>query len=292
VDAADRAFLHEKRALLEFGNGKSGPFTFIAVFLPAYLNLDSEEKCAAYFGALAAGFRTGEFSEFFAAYPIYERKDPFLEMNRPLFEAAHKNPAQFASGLPDLERIGQIFRRNFASYRARVWPEVQPALERRRSALDARMETGRLISAWERLTGLAFAAPRYQILLCYACANGPDMNSLSYDRNVFYSETPSDVFLQQLSHEVGTHLLAPVGAEVRAAHPEVSAATHYAAYETLAMFLNRHALGSARLAYRLPAFRDQDYLRFYEENWREGVSARDLLLKAVTKRTAAPVASP
>lgn len=289
VDPADLAFLQEKRALLEFGNGRSGPLTFVAVFLPAYLNLDTEQKYAAYFDALLAGFRTGEFTNFFAAYPVYERKDPFLEMNRPLFDAAHKNPAQFASGLPDLERIGQIVRRNFARYQAEVWPEVRPLLERRRTALAAQIETADLIGAWERLTGLAFAAPRYQILLCYACANGPDMNSLSYDRNVFYSEAAPEVFLEQLSHEVGTHLLAPVGAEVRAAHPEVPAATHYAAYETLAMFLNRRALGATKLAYRLPAFGDQERLRFYEENWKEGVTARDLLLKA---ESAPPYAAP
>ncbi len=130
--------------------------------------------------------------------------------------------------------------------------------------------------------GKSFAADRYDIILCYACKYGPNANTLSYDKNVFYYDYDLDHTIQFISHETGTHILFQEYLELYHTHA-YNPGDLYAAYESLLMWCNHKVLNTDTLSYGLPQFHDNYYHEIFDSHYTTGVSPLYLLKEALKK---------
>jgi hypothetical protein len=274
----DLALLQRHRDLLAFGNGRSGPLTFTFFFLPAWLDLPDTSAIAAYFSLLAEGLATNDYAPLFTRFPV-DWQDPFLAQNRGLFllDAAQWQ-AVVQPQLDLVEALARVFGRNAASYAETVWPTVDRELQARARHLGDLFADSDIIQRWEQFTELRFGGD-YTIVLCHANGRGPDANTLSFDRNVFYYGSDDRHLVEFVSHEVGTHLLhGPlIAAADLADATEAEFLRRYAAFEVLAMFYNRLILGRDELVYDLPQFDADRLLAIYAEHHAPGVSPATLL---------------
>ncbi|HCJ10626.1 MAG TPA: hypothetical protein DHW14_05615 [Clostridiales bacterium] len=202
VTAEDRALLAELRDPLTFGDGRAGPLVLPVIFLPSYLNLDTVPAIREYFERLDRAL-AGDPQAFLGRY-----RAPLRRLCEDWVETVDERWLAAGAGFRGpIARLGRLFVRNFPTYEAEVWPAERPGMEEVASRLDRHFAGRDVIGAWERFTGLEFRAARYQIVLVSATKNGPDANSLGYDRNVFYPYQDFDTLTQLMSHETGTHLL-------------------------------------------------------------------------------------
>jgi hypothetical protein len=147
-----------------------------------------------------------------------------------------------------------IFSRRPRASRPAVWPRERPALEAAADCLNSRLAATDLLGRWEEVTGIEFRAPRYDFVLSSAIENGPNANSLGYERTLFRPGPDLAWAVQFMSHEVGTHVLIEV---FRAAMPHHTFDRLYRAYECLARFYNRRVLNEP-LVYTLPGYDCED----------------------------------
>jgi hypothetical protein len=180
-----------------------------------------------------------------------------------------------------IRRLGDITLRNYDAFADSVWPVERPKLERVASRINEAFASSDRIGEWEKLVGRVFKYDEYNIVLCSAIQNGPNANSIGYDRVVFYHDWPIEETLEFISHEVGTHLL--IGDLKRAlASNQYEFPVLYEAYECLAYHYNARLLGENRLAYhrRMHNFRLDGYLIAYGSirDRDPGIDAYDLLL--------------
>lgn len=299
VRPGDLAVLEGCRSRLAWADGLRGDLTSPAVFLPAYLGLDAADAFMEYFDLLAEALSRCAPGP---AHPCRADAVPFLERYAgPLAKLADWTEAvdrdwlarfQDPQGLARAVReIGAIFAGNFGAYEAEVWREERPGLEAAAKELNAFLAGHDFIGQWERLSGISFRAERYEIVLVRAIENGPNANSLSYDRNVFYSGSDPAWLRQFISHETGTHILIGVLFDyfkARAAEdgsppdPETWGVI-YRAYENLARFYNAMVLGASDL-YRMGSdYRDSEFRAIYERLWAEDptLGPREMLDRAV-----------
>lgn len=59
-------------------------------------------------------------------------------------------------------------------------------------------------------TGFTWKYPSYEIVLCSALKDGPQANSLGYERNTFYHDYDLGWTTDFISHEVGTHIMMKI----------------------------------------------------------------------------------
>jgi len=186
VRPQDLKYLESHRRLLEFGDGREGPFTSFCFFLPAYLGLRTKDDFVDYYNLLINSLENKDFSEFLRRYPI-DWKDPFLSAYYKAFmlEMSDEEWEKIVKPLmSEFRKVAQIFIDNIDGY-GPVWRQVEPVLRERAGDLNRQFDKGDIIQEWERITGKTFLKDKYYIVLCYANKNGPDANSLSYDMNVF-----------------------------------------------------------------------------------------------------------
>lgn len=246
VDERDIECLQRHGDLLRFGNGEQGVLTFLAVFLPAYLNLDSPASMAEYFSLLSAGLLEDDPSDFFDRYA-----DGFARQKKWLYDVDDRwileNHRRYA---PEIAQLGEIYARNYPAFEDRVWPTESSSLLEVAPRLNRLLDAEPLIPAWEALTGESFLFNRYEIVLCAANEGGPDANSLGYDRNLFYYARPIVPLFEWVSHEVGTHILIDVFKKMWA-RGVPDGQRLYWAYENLARHYNVLILGRD-LSYHVP----------------------------------------
>ncbi len=303
VEPGDLAFLREHAGLLWFLDGRGGALAGKGVFAPAYLSLDTEHDFEKYFALACRGF-LGEPGPFLARYG--ERLRGLNAWLDPMDEAYFAGVLALGPAADPVtavfRELGAVYARNLATYAREVWPAERPALERLASHLNDFLRGRGIIGAWERLTGLPFLFAPYQIVLVSATANGPDMNSLGYDRNVFYAGTDFDDIVHRISHETGSHLLidlvkqvgepdpegkvrlpadwhrpgatrsggggpaaadAPAAASEEEARPRYDFALFYRAYENLCLFYNKRLLGAPGLDYMGPSYEPERFCEVY-----------------------------
>ncbi|MFH1372500.1 MAG: hypothetical protein ABII79_01710 [bacterium] len=276
VNPEDLACLEDNKALLAFGEGEGGDLSGVFTTLPAWLGFENEPDLKSYFEIVQTALQQGNLTPFVEAYPEADWSDRFF--------AHYLKSAKFTPAESDLieksRRLSRVCVDNFDSYHQQVWPRVQPALARRAAELKDYFQKLDYVAKWEHLLGIPFAADQYEILLCYANKNGPDYNSISYSSNLFYYDKPLEKTCQFLSHEIGTHLLIDIYFDL-AAGGRYEHRKLYAAYETMAMFLNKLILGTDELEYDLPRMNDKWHLKVYSEVYRKGMAPRDMILKAL-----------
>lgn len=273
----DLKWLKENADKISFGNGAGGDLVFPALIFPAYLNLSAPEEFGQYFELLCRGFKCRDFRDFMRHY-----RDAITRMQDWNFtDAPGEYFRELLAEAPAVERMGEIMRANLNTYLTEVWPKEKPAMDAACAAVNAFFAEEDAVGKWENFTAEKFKYPRYQILLCSALENGPNADSLGYERNAFYSGTPFNALTQLIVHETGTHILidAPKVLYEEQVLPDTDI---YAAFECLCQFYTAKIIGG-RPVYGMGAFNDDKYFALYEKLFAEDpkASPQDLIRRAV-----------
>ena len=263
VAPADLSFLEASRGRLSFQDGRTGDLANLAILLPAYLSLESGEALREYFGLLdrALGGHAGPFLERYGTH-LARLDDWVLRVDGPWLSSQ-------AAAREVLRTMGAVYARNFPGYEAEVWPRERAAIEPVAARFNAHFAGSDVIGRWERLTGRTFKTDTYEIVLVSAIENGPNANSLGYERNVFWSGLDFGYMTQFASHETGTHLLIDMVKELMGSPPGVDFDIVYRAYENLARFYNTLVLGASDI-YEMPErYHGKEFDRVYRSLYAE-----------------------
>ncbi|SHH27888.1 hypothetical protein [Thermosipho atlanticus] len=282
LKSAHLEFLIGHKALLSFQNGHASELVDPIIFFPAYLNLDSQEKIKEYFDLLLNALIRDEV-------PFIKKYRDFIEKRTlwtPEINSGWFNKIKDKVSL--IEKLGEIYIENFQTFETEVWPKEREKLIEVAEELNKRLKKLNLIKRWEELVGIDFKVPEYQIILVFAIKNGPNANSLGYDRNVFYSGNNLKWTIDFISHEVGTHIMFN---GIKQFMEEIFFETDtdmndkaqkfqrlYKAYECLAQFYNTKILGK-QLSYNLSNFESDKYLSFYHKLYESGIRTYNKMLK-------------
>jgi hypothetical protein len=272
----DIAYIQRHKNLLLVGGGSAGELVDVMISFPSYINLESADAFKEYFSLLDMGFNTNNFQPFLEKYDLYNEK---LKHWFPVEEEYLRSITEYREVIAEL---GRIYLRNYATYEEKVWDAEKTELDKVALKINQYFKDRDIISKWEAVTGKEFKFNNYQIVLCSAIKNGPDANSLGYERIVFYPDTAFDYMTQFISHETGTHILIDVLKEVYGLK-KFEDGMLYGAYESLAKFYNAILLNNKNLSYNMPQFHDEEYLKIYDEIYHknQNIPATELLVEGI-----------
>jgi hypothetical protein len=243
--------------------------------MPAYLNFETQDEFNEYFDLLSESMRTNEFEAFAQKY---NRRIKRMEMIM--------GPVDLGSYLQDLTmykeeilEFSKIFKNNFQTYYLNVWQIEKEKLKKKADILNNELPKYDFIGAWEKLTGIDFKTDLYEIVLFSANKNGPSANSLGYGRNTFYYGLDTNLLLQFISHEVGTHILIDLISEaIRMNRFEFQ--DIYAAFENIAEFYNVKFVfaGSPIFGYDV-----ENYYQIFDDVYNSNleISPIDLMIRGI-----------
>lgn len=282
VDEAGLAVLEANRGRLTFRDGLAGELVEPAIFMSAYLGLDTPQGFLEYF-ALVDQAMGGDPAPFLERYrePLQRRQAWVWPMDAAYFAAVKAAGAALEPGRAAFRDLAGVFARNLPAYERDVWPEVRPGLEAVAGRINGFFRDKDVIGSWEDLTGLSFKFDHYDIVLVEAIKNGPSANSLGYERNVFYAGADWAYYTQFCSHEVGTHLLIDLmgaygqpdaAGKVRlpGGGPAVDYSLVYRAYENLCRFYNSLVLGTTALYGMGDDYAADEFFAIYRDIWSAG----------------------
>jgi len=277
MDSVDMQTLKKGRYLFQFGNGLSGELTYPTFFLPSYLGISSAKEYVAFVDDLKKGLQQNDFTAFLKKYPV-DFSDKFLAGKRQFFARSNEEwSREVRPKLDEYFRVLNVFVKYAYEYERRFWKEDRRILQARADVLNQKFADEDIIARWEKLLGMRFNGD-YHISLCRYNGDGPDANSLSFDRNLFYAGSDDGYLFDFISHEVGTHLLYEDAFSTD--ELKVLRDTHerpfYAGFETLAMFYNQQLLGR-KLCYNLDFFKGNEYGAIYKNAYHQGIRAAELL---------------
>jgi hypothetical protein len=276
VGTGDLELIASCKKDLAWAEDTGGALAGFFVNLPAWLNLESRSEFEAYFETLQTALVEGSLQPFVRRFPDRAWHNPYY---RYYLRQADFAP-ELSGHLETARLLAGAYLRNLDAYRRQVWPRIVQRLGPRKRALAVEFERTDYIARWESLVGVPFAMPRYEFILCGANQGGPDYNSVGYGRTVFYYDKPFLRTCQFLSHEIGTHLLFEVYAEVLE-DDRCDRRKAYCALETLAMFYNKLILGVDSLQYHLPGMEEDAHLQRYAAAYRAGTHPRELFRTAL-----------
>lgn len=229
----DQTYLNKYRSLLAWGDGSAGPLTAFFIFIPSYIDFQSQREFNEYFDLLSEALHNKCFRMFIQKYDSYFRSLEIMFGPRDIGSDL-QSIIQYSDAVT---RIGEIYKKNFQTYHRNVWPKEKEKLEKAAAIINHELQQQDLINGWENLTGMKFKTSDYQIVLLTANKRGPNANSLGYDRNTFYYQQDIPEMVQFISHEVGTHLLIDVINQVLQMN-RFEYADIYKAFENMAEFYN------------------------------------------------------
>lgn len=278
VNVADILALEQNRRDLSFRDGGTGNLTYLMLFFPCYLNLETTTALEEYVALLNKGLAKGDCAEFMLRY-----QDAFDRQREWTHSVDGEWVMQRHLRYRDvIVRLGEAYIRNLQSYLSQVWPIESEGMYRVADELNDYLDQADLIGRWEALVGIEFRIHPYEIVLCSAIKNGPSANSLGYERNVFYSGDDMDYMRKFISHEVGTHILFPMLKNLSEGRdPSLS----YKAFESLARFYNSLVLQTSDL-YPMGPFYDADtFFRIYESIYRSRptISPAELAIEGLSR---------
>lgn len=258
VNDDDRRFITDHRELFRFGAGQGGPMCNFALFMPIMLDLDCRGAVDELLRLVIDSLRTGDTE------PLFQRYHRRCQHLRDTWFAP--DPEQIIAcrrQLPVVERYADIVYHNWNRYQSEVWPLECRLIQVVATQINIHFAGCDTVGEWERLTGREFRTPGCKIILCSALKNGPNANSMGYDRIVFWSGQELNWTLDFISHEIGTHLMIDVVRTLQA-DATVDWQEMYAAYESLCRYLNARVLGREPL-YDLKQFHAAAYASLYEK---------------------------
>jgi len=274
----DIAYLKKHKRELTFGAGEGGELVDVFL-LPAAFSLQSKDDFGQYYRLLLEGCDRDDFTKFLEFYT-----DPILKLKQWAGHPDNDAMRGFVTFRDTIERLAEISLENYDSYANDVWPKEKPGLKRVAAAVNEVFENHDRVGRWEEVTGLTFKFDIYQILLCSAIKNGPDADSLGYDRVVFHHRRPFGNMVEFISHEIGTHIFMDDIKLIRDSStyrwPEL-----YEGFECLARYYNTLVLEKTDLKYTLPDYHVDEYMNIYRELHRKqpDISVREMLEQGVAK---------
>jgi hypothetical protein len=238
VKSLDITYLQSQKEQLSFLFGHGGDLVGLIINLPAYFCLNNQTAFSQYFKILEDGYTQRNFGRWFEYYEK-NLKDLIIWFGVDDFNAYLTDwLIQIYSGYREIiSKIAEIIDRNFENYIKQVWPIEIEKLNATALQINEYFGEKNIISEWEFLTGRIFKSDHYQIVLSSAIKNGPNANSLGYDRVVFHHDRPFEYTTQLISHEIGTHILIDIFNEIK----KLDIYEYdllYATYECLAKFYN------------------------------------------------------
>ncbi len=258
VPASDIRFISDHRELLQFGQGQGSALCQFALFLPITLDLDCRGAVDEFLRLVTDSLKAGSTERLFHRY-----RHQCERLRASWFAPTPDDILACAPHLPQIDRYADIIYRNWNIYQLGVWPTESRAIVEVAAQINDFFAQHDTIARWERLTGKEFKAERYHILLCSALQNGPNANSMGYDKVVFWSGRDLEWTIDFISHEVGTHLLVDALRESSEGNGgdwnEI-----YAAYESLCRYLNSFVL-EREPRYKLDQFHESEYRVTYRE---------------------------
>lgn len=251
---------------MSFRHNAGGIFKLQLYFLPALNNFETEKAWAEYFTAWEKAIKEKSF-EYIERYCTGFLHDSIEESFWNTDDEMWKQGV--ISQLPMFMELGDVFIRNFETYKLEIWPEIEPALRERSEFLNRQLEDTAYIDKWEEVTGYDFGENDYCIVLFYAGERGPSFNNLSLYKNTAYYNKDTNFMLDMFSHELGVHLIKPHvdGLKRELLQSGVGAEVIYRGNETLASFFNEKVLGRPE-----KNDFDQEFMRIYISLYQEGVT--------------------
>jgi hypothetical protein len=267
----DLEYLEKQRSRLQWGRGKGGVLTPIFMFIPVYINLYTEDELAEYFSFIDQGIEIQDseptlrrYGDYFERLKLWFMPEDFENnLYKPLIE--HREV---------IRQLGEIYKRNYPEYIKNVWPKERRKVEGVAQKLNFRLKEEDLITKWEKLTGMEFKFPRYEIVLVSAAKNGPSANSLGYERNLFYADPRVELMVKFISHEVGTHILCDLFKKAQSRG--IDYMIIYKAHECLNMFYNK--MFYPEMEYNWSHYDEETFLPIYKQIYDEnsGITASEL----------------
>jgi hypothetical protein len=224
---SDAAWLSQNSDLFRWGNGMAGPLFKYCLLVSGYVSPALENGMRRYYEALVSLGQSGDASELLLAFP--ELNGYQVNWGR----LDHPQAIEMLSGYrSEILRFMDVLLENWTSFEKNVWPcekeSIQPVSDR----MNLRLSSHGLIEKWESATGYDFLSDRYEFVLSSGMRKAPRFNSLGYDRNWVYYETP--LLYEGIIHEIGTHLLRAVKQGVEGDFEYLQI---YNSYETLCCVL-------------------------------------------------------
>ncbi len=276
----DIIFLKSQEKYLSFLDGKFGELVNVMIFWPAYLNLDTEDKISEYFSILHFSLDTGYFEMFLNRY-----KDAFEHIALFYGPITAIRGEELKSYKNILKKLGEIYVRNFPAYKEQVWKHEKAKMDSTAELINDYFASRRVIENWEEFTGKKFKYDTYRIMLCTAIKGGPGVNSLSYERNVFYGDHDNfDYYEYFISHETGTHIMIDIFTDMLS-EDRFDQGLLYVAYENLCKFYNL-ILTDKKYTYKLgDKYMEEEFQPIYKEIYDEnpGILPEELIEKGMEK---------
>jgi hypothetical protein len=199
VTAADLKFIHQKRDLIVWGNGKSSPFTSFLFFIP-FSSAKTDTEYFSYLEEVNQAAKNGTWAALFQKY------SPDLVAYADQIDAS---PDQ----IRDFSQLTGIIKSNYPAYQQRVWPEVKKILDRERSGIESFFSQTNRIEQWEKALHMQYPGNAFTVVLTFANSldHLPSANNLSATRNNF-GVSGNDIkgTLELILHEIGIFTFTPV----------------------------------------------------------------------------------
>ncbi|MEE2658174.1 MAG: hypothetical protein VX733_06690 [Candidatus Latescibacterota bacterium] len=244
VASVERSDLNELRAslpLINWGYDYTGDLAPFFVFLPAYLELEDDFELQEYFDLFELSVRRSNYAPLRNRFAnAHDRLDLWLFDYEGFF---YGRADLFREFLPRIQRMSDIFERNFASYAQEIWPQLESELELIADEVNGQLWSLDLIQQWEALSGVHFQAPSFDVVIT-AAPSGPRPHRLGYARSLITAERNIERMVHLLNHEVGAHLLYELYDRQLRADAEAGSLDweNWAAYEGLVQFYGRQIM--------------------------------------------------
>lgn len=274
VKSEDVAFLRDHEERLSFGKG--GGELLNILLMPTAFSLQSNNDLGEYYDLLLRGCERDDFTEFLDRY-----SSPLDKLKHWASSLDNESLRECVPLRDDISRLREIVVENYDRYVRDVWPQESPDIEDVAAVVTETYARYDRIGQWEEITGRTFKFNEYLILMCSAIKNGPNANSLGYDRVVFYHGTQMDKMVDFISHEIGTHIfmddIKAIRDSGKFSWPEL-----YEGFECLAQFYNTLILGRNDLHYSVN-FHVDEYMKLYKELYRPNITVQEMLEKGIAR---------
>lgn len=203
VSNSDIAWLNRNKELFKWGNGMAGPLFGYCLLISGYVNPSNEQRIREYFESLKLIGDTSDVSCLLKAFPeLIEYQLNWGRLDHP------QAIEMLKSYTNEINQFKDILISNWNQFIENVWPVEQNRIMEAVDTINQKLSEYELIEKWEKATGFEFQCNKYEFVLSSGMRKAPRFNSLGYDKNWVYFETP--LLFESIIHEIGTHLLRPI----------------------------------------------------------------------------------
>lgn len=204
----DITWLNEHKELIQWGNGLASPLFGYCLLISGYVNPSTSIEIKKYYESLILLAEKGNASPLVNAFPVlndYQRKWARLDQPQAIEMLKYYRD--------NIREFMHILLRNWDKFQQSVWPMEQESIQAKAENMNHRLSKFDLVGKWEQATGFEFQCNQYEFVLSSGMKKAPRFNSLGYDKNWVYFDTP--LLFEGIIHEIGTHLLRPIRRSIK-----------------------------------------------------------------------------